>query len=123
MSMGTWFFSPSTLGFYCSDIHLNLPSDVVEVSPEVRQNVMSAQASGKIIQAGTNGQPITVDPPNPTETELAYQTLQSLDQYLPRCVEDIIETMGIQESTLPQIFQDRLEAKRAARAIIREDDD
>ncbi len=59
-------------------------------------------------------------PPVVSARESAMRTLEALDFYLPRCVEDLIVAMSIDEAGLPQIMQDRLAAKRAARAIVSE---
>ena len=42
--------------------------------------------------------------------------LATLDAVLPRCMEDLIETQGIDLTKLPQIMQDRLKSKQDLRA-------
>ncbi len=48
----------------------------------------------------------------------AKATLSALDLVIPRGVEDLITTLAVDVTTLPQIQQDRLTAKAAARAVI-----
>lgn len=59
-------------------------------------------------------------PPQPvlTDIEQAQNTLDELDRVLPRAVEDIIEAMQLDTSTLPAIMQERLAQKKSAREIL-----
>jgi hypothetical protein len=56
--------------------------------------------------------------PAPDIRQEAIQTLVRLDKDLPRVVEDILAVLDIDEESLPQIVQDRLQAKRNARKVI-----
>jgi hypothetical protein len=53
--------------------------------------------------------------PAPTQEELIKTELESLDVYLPRCVEDLITVQGIDVLTLPQVMQDRITRKQELR--------
>ena len=57
------FYSKSTNGFYTSEIHTTMPSDVVEINAQAHALLMSSQASGLRIQPDTNGMPIAVAVP------------------------------------------------------------
>jgi hypothetical protein len=61
-----YFFSPSTKGFYLSDIHgENMPEDVLEVEGERYAELFAGQSEGKLIQPGSGGIPVLVDCPVP----------------------------------------------------------
>ncbi|MCO7263946.1 tail fiber assembly protein [Dickeya zeae] len=67
------YFSPSTRGFYLSEIHgSSMPSDVVEISDDDYQTLLTRQAAGHIIQFDTlSGKPVAVPIPEPSADELA----------------------------------------------------
>ncbi len=52
------------------------------------------------------------------EKQLIQNQLNELDKVLPRCVEDLIITIGINNASLPQIIQDRLLTKQQLRTQI-----
>lgn len=54
-------YSKSTGGFYDLLIHENIPADAVEVSLEKHRELLTAQASGQVITADVNGNPVAVD--------------------------------------------------------------
>jgi hypothetical protein len=45
----TYFYSPETKGFYNSDIHGSMPSDVFEISEEHYRTLLEGQSLGKTI--------------------------------------------------------------------------
>lgn len=56
------FYSPSTGGFYLSDMHAGLiPADAKEITREQHQELMAGQSAGKSIYAGANGSPELID--------------------------------------------------------------
>lgn len=58
-------YSPSTRGFYTSDIHgENFPPDVVAVSAEAYATLMAGQSQGKEIRPGAGGAPELFDAPD-----------------------------------------------------------
>jgi hypothetical protein len=60
------YFSPSTRGFYRTDIHGdNIPPDAVPVSAEHHALLIAAQGAGQVIVPGPDGSPIAQDPPAP----------------------------------------------------------
>ncbi|WP_338884834.1 tail fiber assembly protein [Xenorhabdus sp. TH1] len=64
------FWSATTNGFYPSDIQYDpLPDDLVEISVENWQLLLSGQGSGKIINSGNNGYPVLTEQPPPSGTE------------------------------------------------------
>jgi len=58
----TIFYSKSTKGFYDSEVHINIPSDAVEITKEAWISLINAQSNGKQIQANKKGFPVAVDP-------------------------------------------------------------
>lgn len=56
------FFSPLNVGFYDEEIHEVLPEDAIEISAELRQDLLTAQSEGKQIVAGDGGLPQAVEP-------------------------------------------------------------
>jgi hypothetical protein len=91
------YYSKSTGGFYCSEIHgervmkevygdgisfeghekLNpdclIPIDAVEISDSDHAALLAGQSSGKRITADVNGRPELIDPPAPTADEIKAQ--------------------------------------------------
>lgn len=54
-----WFYSPSTRGFYVTEIHGDaIPSDAIEITAEYHQELMQGQCEGKQIQNDANGYPV-----------------------------------------------------------------
>ena len=58
--------------------------------------------------------PPTVNP-NQSQINIILAELSSLDQYLPRSVEDLITALNVDVSTLPTIQQTRLAQKQTLR--------
>lgn len=66
------FYSKSTGGFYDRAIHGDaIPTDAVEIASEEHAALLEGQSQGKRIVADADGFPILVDPPPPTDAELA----------------------------------------------------
>lgn len=64
-----FLFSPSTNGFYCSEINgENIPIDSVEVSEEIHAELMEGQSIGKQIVPNENGFPILIEVLSQVET-------------------------------------------------------
>jgi len=62
----TIHYSPSTRGFYTTEIHGdNVPGDAVEVSGDQYAALMGGQASGQQISPGVGGVPELVDAQGP----------------------------------------------------------
>jgi len=64
----TYFYSPTTKGFYTDDIHDSMPDDVIELADDYYQHLIDDQSTGNVIVMGTNGQPITQKPVQPALT-------------------------------------------------------
>lgn len=63
----TVFFCPSSTSFYDDDIYGDqLPQDAIEITEDLRQQLLEAQSAGKQIVADENGQPVATDRPGPT---------------------------------------------------------
>lgn len=58
------YYSKTTRGFYCKEIHgTNIPSDAVQITNERQANLMNEQSQGKQIVPDENGYPIAIVPP------------------------------------------------------------
>lgn len=66
-------YSKSTKGFYTSQIHApaQIPADAVDITDVEYSTIMAGQSAGKRIQPDANGYPVAVDPPPPTDAQLA----------------------------------------------------
>lgn len=76
------FASKTTRGFYDASINTSMPADVVEISSEVHAELMAGQSAGKVIDWGDDGFPVLVDPPPPSDEELAAVERAWRDQQL-----------------------------------------
>lgn len=77
------FFSASTGGFYCREIHGdNMPGDVVEITEDQHAELLEGQSGGKVIVADENGFPVLSDPPPPTAEDLAAYAVRERDRLL-----------------------------------------
>lgn len=73
-------YARSTNGFYDEAIHSNkIPADAVEITSDEHAALMSAQASGRRIEADANGYPVAVNPPPPTLAEVQAAALTAID--------------------------------------------
>lgn len=85
------FYSPSTNGFYTSEIHGdNIPADAVEITVKEHQAILEGQSQGKLIVADENGRPILQDPPPPT----AEQIMSSLKAPVQLWLDDEARALG-----------------------------
>lgn len=55
------FFSPSTLGFYDDQINEKMPEDVMEITAEKYEGLMTGQSSGEQISINEIGEPILLN--------------------------------------------------------------
>jgi len=65
----TIFFSKTQNGFFNSDIHQSMPTDVIEISDELHQSLLQGQSEGRQISADESGNPILVDRSGPLVTK------------------------------------------------------
>lgn len=77
----TMFYSQSTHGFYDSGIHVGnqIPHDAVEITVEEWQALLEGQASGQVISADANGNPVLVTPAGPTLSQAQDSGLKQID--------------------------------------------
>lgn len=65
------FYSPTTQGFYTTEIHgEDIPGDAVEISDAAHAALLTAQSAGQRIVTGSAGAPIAIDPPGPTAADM-----------------------------------------------------
>lgn len=98
------FYSKSTNGFYVEEIHGdNMPSDVIEITQELYNQLMAEQSTGRQISSDENGMPITIEPIDTTDYKtkrgLAYPPFTDyldgvvkgdqaqIDKYIADCLE------------------------------------
>jgi len=56
------YYSPSTLGFYSTDLYSGtIPGDALEITAEKHQELLTAQASGREIRPGDGGLPESIE--------------------------------------------------------------
>lgn len=56
------YYAKSTNGFYSSEVNgAAMPSDVVEITEQIWQQLLEAQSSGRVIASDNNGNPIAVE--------------------------------------------------------------
>lgn len=71
VDMSEFFYSPSTRGFYPSEIFEpeKMPTDVVEITEEEYSALIEGQCNGKEIKPDESGRPYLADPPPLTEEQ------------------------------------------------------
>jgi hypothetical protein len=75
------FYSPSTRGFYSTELHgNNIPADVVEITDAEHAALLEGQSQGKMIVPGADGKPIPQDPPKPALADYKSQAQNAIDQ-------------------------------------------
>jgi len=65
--------------------HCSLPTDAVEISDELWQSLLAAQAAGQVIVAGVDGMPEAVSSPPPSMTDAWKQVRMRRDALLVAC--------------------------------------
>lgn len=94
----------------------------VEIADEIYNKFFEMQSLGKIYKVkdinGATFEDIFEEilPVPISQADLIKSQLAELDNVLPRCMEDIINTLGMNTTKLPQIMQDRLKQKQDLRA-------
>ena len=68
-------YSPSTGGFYDSEIHEMIPPDAQPISGQLHRDLLDAQSRGQMIVADGGGAPIAIDRP-PLTMEQAMSALR-----------------------------------------------
>lgn len=77
------FYSKSTGGFYRRGD--KIPADAVEISGEYHRALLDGESAGKIIAADSEGRPILIDRPAPTNEELSVDARAQRDALLSAC--------------------------------------
>lgn len=74
-------YSPTTNGFYIDEIHGdNIPSDCIDVTDELHEELISSQSQGKIIVYDKKSkQPISQDRPQPSERDILISEIYDLE--------------------------------------------
>ncbi|HHG1727873.1 TPA: tail fiber assembly protein [Citrobacter amalonaticus] len=67
------YFMSDPIALYDSDITSAIPDTAVEISDEHYEMLIAGQENGKIISADSNGMPVLLEPPPPTQQELIAQ--------------------------------------------------
>jgi hypothetical protein len=102
------YFSAATGGFYHAAVHgESMPVDAVTITAETHEALLAAQADGKQIIVGPDGQPLAAEreAPPPDLAAFARAALVASDITLMRCLE-----AGI---VVPQAWRDYRTALRA----------
>ncbi|MCO7263944.1 tail fiber assembly protein [Dickeya zeae] len=78
------FYSKSSNGFYSREIHgVNVPDDVIEISDDDYQDLLSQQVLGNAIVFDESTQkPIAVTPASPSKTQLSEAARRQRDSLL-----------------------------------------
>jgi hypothetical protein len=78
----TYYFSASTGGFYCKDIHDTIPEDAIIVDDGDYATLLEFQSLGQEIKADGKGHPLLVDPAPPSPQTLKANRVQELRRLL-----------------------------------------
>lgn len=89
------FFSPSAVSFFDDALHSSLPLDAVSITADMHHQLMQEQAMGRRIAAGSDGMPITVAPPPPTDAQLMTVLRQRRNRLLSACDHTQIPDFGL----------------------------
>lgn len=73
-------FSPSTLTFFDRSLWPHdLPADALPITPEQHKAVLDQLSEGLVLAATPDGQPLAVEPPPPSEADLASRARSQRD--------------------------------------------
>jgi ferritin-like protein len=106
------------VGFYNGNIFESLP-DHEDAIQTILSDAEKCGISVEVKQISDEEFNILINP-LPSEEEIIKAQLEELDRVLPRCVEDLIASQGIDTTTLPQIMQDRLKQKQELRTRLQD---
>ena len=85
----TKYFNSNPIGFYDSEFNTDVPDSAITISDDRHKELFAAQASGKIISADKDGNPIDPVAPDP-QIEInakARKYLRETDWYVVRFAE------------------------------------
>lgn len=108
------FSSESTRGFYSTDIHgENIPSDAVEISDELYNELVLNKPAGKVID-WSGDTPVLTDPAPPSGAELASSARSKRDSLLRDVYDPGAHMLLRLQRTAPAEQQVAIAAKLAA---------
>lgn len=100
------FYSPSTGGFYDSEIHgSNIPFDSVEISDDHYQSLLEGQSDGKFISSDSNGNPILQDHPFIAQSIQSEIDALERNQLMPRATREFMLLSMESQFTPAQLLQ------------------
>lgn len=109
----SFYYSPSTGGFYRDDTHSAIPKDAVPVTDAEHAALFAKPGT---IAPGEGGRPVfTPAPAIDSKEQEARLRLAALDSFIPRGLEDAWAASGFDTKTLPKVQRDRLAEKAALR--------
>lgn len=77
------YYSGSSRGFYEKEIHGDkIPSDAVEISIDLYEQLLEGQSVGKVINSGADGVPYLSDPSPPTSDQLSTSARLKRDKLI-----------------------------------------
>lgn len=106
-----YYYSPGTKGFYSSDVHgAHVPADAREVHAETYFQLLDDQSAGKIIQANSTGNPVSVDAEPSAEGTIKMQIGAIENTVTPRRLREA--ALGVDGGWLKDV-EDQIAALRA----------
>ncbi|MBV2149278.1 phage tail assembly chaperone [Sphingobium sp. AS12] len=79
----SYFYSPSTGGFYTEAIHgQDIPSDACAIDADRHARLMAEQSAGLAIVADADGRPVAMPPPAPSDMQLLSDLRRHRDHLL-----------------------------------------
>jgi hypothetical protein len=79
--MSTYYYAPSTQGFYLDGLNQHIPSDAILITEQQWQALVNGKAEGKLINV-VNNVPTLVDPPAPTPSQIVKAQENVVRAYL-----------------------------------------
>ena len=118
------YYSKLTGGFYDSRVHNTLPSDVVEITSDMHNELLEGAAQGYKISTGAGGQPFLL-PTDPTEVLAAERAAMKCSRLQGRLVLgeatcDALDAMAVDNLTpwaMRQTIQNAIEWRRMSQSM------
>lgn len=79
--MSTYYYAPSTQGFYLDGLNQNIPDDAILITEQQWMVLVNGKAEGKLIDV-VDGVPTLVDPPTPTPSQIVTAQESVVRAYL-----------------------------------------
>lgn len=107
------YYSKNTGGFYSLDIHgMNMPDDVVDISQELYEDLLTKQSQGKEIVADEDGFPIALDKPPLTHAQLIANQIKKINKDFELAMQQI--TTGYPPNEIASWSKQEAEARAYA---------